>query len=254
MLLYLYGADSFRRTRALNEQILPAYLKKHGEATIERFDGAEKNLAEKLAEFIQNVSLFTTLKLAVLTSPGELDTETRKLVKGLRENTATTLVIVSEKKLPKKDFGFLSDEAVKSWEYDPLKGRAWLAFIEQEAKRLCLTLSEKELRDLAKIYEGDSWGVVTELEKISLGGAVEIAETTTDFFTLVKSLRNGRGVRDRLVPLALLLENEGGMAAFNMLARFTEGSSRRKMADYDIGLRSGGLEAPEALLDLILDG
>lgn len=251
-MFYVYGSDGYRRTRTLREQIIPAYIKKHSDAALAYFDGDEAEVADHLIEFYQNVSLFASVKLGVLFSPESLSKEGREAVKKLIDNEATSLVVVAQKKLPKKEFGFLYHKSVKSWEYETLKGAAWLSFIKQEAKARGANISDGQIRDLARAYEGDSFGVVTELEKLSLGGVLELKDEASDFFTLIKSLRYGRGFGQKFAALAELLEGGGGAPSFNMFARFTDGELRQQMARYDVLIKSGKMDYDEALFDVVI--
>lgn len=252
MLLYVYGGDGYRRGRALREQIIPAYVAKHSDAALSYFYGDETDIYDRLRAFTQNVSLFASVALGVLYAPEALAKDSLTLLKKLVDSQTASLVVVAEKKLPKKDFGFLYTEKVKAFEYEVLAGAAWLSFVKQEAVTRGAKLSDVEIRALATAHAGDSFAVVTELEKVGLGGELALGAVKSDFFGLIKSFRYGRSFREKISALDELLEGGGAPGAFNMFARFTDGALRSRMAEYDILIKSGKLDYAEALFDLIL--
>ena len=100
-------------------------------------------------------------------------------------------------------------------------------------------------------YEGDSWGAVTELIRLSLGGTSEAQFKTPDFFPLVQALKNA-SVSVRLPALTMALEREEPAAIFNVLAALVDFPTKQIMADYDVAIKSGKLEYEEALLGFVL--
>jgi hypothetical protein len=128
---------------------------------------------------------------------------------------------------------------------------------------------------LATIYAGNSWALVTELEKLSAlkaggaeahtagrtgSGAATIEkkdldaldlEAAPDYWALLNGMKSF-DVRTRLYALEKLFAiNDPPPKIFNILAG-QAGPKTPRMAEYDLAIKSGKLEYEEALLDLIL--
>lgn len=259
--MHLYGADAYARTTALREKIIAPYLAKHQEGSVTRFYLGEEGAFLKLREFAGTGSLFAKVKLVVLYEVSEIEEKLEKelilFLKNLLEDKATTAVIVAEKKLPKA-FDFLLKEPVKKFEFNELKESDFLSFLKKESLARGLKVSDAQIRDVAKNHSivknyvrvGDSWGAITDLEKISFGGFADIS--APDFFPLIQTIKDVNSIGAKLKALWYLLENNDPTAIFNILASQVYGSSIIKMADYDIAIKSGKLEQEEALLDFAL--
>ena len=249
MLMYLYGTDSYRRSKKLAE-ILSAYTTKHGAITHEAFFMQEKGALDRLREFLGNQSLFGNVRLAVVYHPDEAE-GSAKLLKESSEDKTKTIVVISDKKLP-KEFSFLLKKPALTQEFEALREAEFYAFIKKEALERGATLTPETLRMLAEALPGDMWGIVTNLEKIALGGEVNATIQTPAFFPLVQALKKQGDIRSRLRALGHLLETEEPAAVFNVTASIADPALKIKMADYDIAIKSGKLEYEEALLDLAL--
>ena len=173
-----------------------------------------------------------------------------KVLKPVTNDTTTTLIVVSEKKLP-KEFAFLGKEPNRAEEFDELAPAAVFTFIKKETDARGLKISDVDIKNAIAAYHNDTWTILNELEKIALGGKKESIVAAPQFFTLVQALKNP-SVAARLSALAYLLENEDSAAVFNVLAALAPPELKIKMADYDIAVKSGKLEYDEALTDLIL--
>jgi DNA polymerase III delta subunit len=248
MLLYLYGSDSYRRGARLR-YIIDEFKKKYPEGTMDRFDGAEKDALDRLAHFTKDQSLFAKVKLGILENADEADGVV-KILKSVIEDRVTTLVIVSEKKLP-KEFAFLLKEPSRAEAFDDLELAAQLLFIKKEALLRNLKITDGDIKNVVNSYGTDTWGILNELEKIDLGSTAEHRSASPQFFGLVQALKSSsRG--SRLSALGYLLKNEEPAAVFNVLASIASGELKVKMADYDVAIKSGKMEYEEALTDLVI--
>ncbi len=249
--MYLYGPDAYRRSRALREKIFGPYLKKYPDGTIDRFDLSEEGEAARLKEFCGVQGLFAKVKLGIVTQVQEGEKECIQFLKTVLDDKATTLVIVAEKKLT-KEFDFLLKEPVSSYEFNVPEGVQFISFLKKEAAELGLKISDTVALQVAEQFEGDSWGVITELQRLASGGAFEASANMPEFFPLVQTLKGTGPVSSRLKALWYVFETSDPAAVFNMLASLVSGSAKIKMADYDVAIKSGKLEYEEALLDFLL--
>lgn len=248
--MYLYGADSYRRTKELRDNILLPYIKKYPEGIIERFYLGEEGTLERLENFIGSQSLFEKKKIGVIY---EIDSEEKKhqaILKSALEDEGTTLVVVSEKKLPKV-FDFLLKEPVKAYEFEPLTGAKFVNFLKKEVGSQKLTVNDSVISQVASLHDGDTWGAVTELYNIAYGSVSEKASTAPEFFPMIQAFK-GSSQAGRIKALWYALETTEPAAVFNMLATLVSGGDKIKMADYDVAIKSGKLEYEEALLDFVI--
>jgi len=243
MLIYLYGPDTYRRSKKLKE-ILTQYEAKHSGLAVHHFDIDEKDTQALCAEFIIDQSLFSTTKLGIVHTKGK-NKEEAELFKSVLNDTETTLIIVSDKKLT-TGYSFLNKKPTLSQEFKLLKTTDLYTFIKKEANEKKIALTPELLRSLSELFGSDTWGIVTELEKIALGGTLKTYQSTPDFFSLVQRFSKGPA-RARFIALAYLLETQDPVATFNITAALADKDLKIKMADLDVAIKSGKLEYPEAL-------
>lgn len=253
MIFYLYGPDTYRRNQVLRETIRNNYEKKHSGLTVREFSFDADDALENLTAFLSSGSLFDTTKLAILTEPEEA--KPKALANFLNEHAEdknNTIVVVADKKLT-KEFAFLLEKPVKAQEFAPLDRPHMLSFLKKEAERLGFAaVDAKVLNNLADAYGDDTWSAVTELESISHGKKFEAPQSIPDFFPLIQGVKGGGVASKQLGALHHLLEHHDAAMVFNMIASMADGSTKMQMADYDVAIKSGKMDYPEALLDLIL--
>src|SRR3989338_9002418 len=98
MIVYLYGADSYRRGERLRA-ILAEYSAKYSNLTISHFDGDDPELLGKLRDFGTHQSLFGDRKIGVLRGADLAPDEAAPAVAPMAEMKGVTLAVVAEKKL-----------------------------------------------------------------------------------------------------------------------------------------------------------
>lgn len=261
MIIFLYGADDYRRSER-KKFYIEEYKKKHSGLGMGIFDLLEEGRFEKFQEFVKNRSIFDSFKMVILEHFfEEASKDSIAAIKSLVQSGRETTILISEGKAPAKEFHFLLKEPVRAEEFSPLEGTKWSGFIRDEAKRRELLLSAPAMRFLAEAYQGNSWRLVTELEKLSfLGGRAPIdtedlerfgIELAPNFWSLMNDLKNSDWKR-RLGSLErMFAEQESSVKVFNMLsAQWQE--KLGEMAAYDVAVKSGKLEYEEVLLDLAL--
>ena len=286
MIIFLYGPDSYRRQEKLKE-IIAEYKGKHSSFSVESFNLEETAGLDKLKDFAKAQSLFDDLKLGIIRGGGDLEKkEQKEYSELLKENLKSKdpVLIVLENKRPVKEFKFLLEKPARFQEFENLTGDKLQDFLQKEIKNRELVLDKESQNLLMAAYSGDTWGLVTELDKLSLldpirehggshlasasNGASEkkinkkILENHLDIFlpvniyNIINEMRNSKSAGARLSLLEELFSRSQDPAMiFNIaaVAPYADEKWKEKIADYDAGIKSGKLEYEEALLDLILN-
>jgi DNA polymerase III delta subunit len=256
MIIYLYGPDSYRRLQKQKEVLLE-YQKKHASAGVERFYLNEEGQWQKFKDSVRNKSLFSRRRLIFVYGLSDL-----KLGKDDQDflRTLTKLedvaVIFSEDSKPDEDLVFLLKEPALAQEFGLLTGSELHNFIANEIRTRGIKLEPVFVQSLADFYGGDVWGVVTELDKVSLVSTPLFPITGprlvsgVPFFKLLYSL-GSRNIKDRLRSLEILLASEDHAKIFNFLA-YQKGVNKNAFAEYDVAVKSGRLDYSSALTDFVL--
>lgn len=266
MTILLWGPDDYRR-RAKEKQITADFSTKHSALGFGKFDLSEDGTGEKLADFLISQSIFEPYKLVLVSGISE---NKDKALAGLLKNSQKqpgVLVVVSEKEAPESPWTFLRAKAGKNKEameqkFKKLSGPDWKKFVRVEASGRGLKLPPDSEELLLEAFKGDSWGIVTELEKISLSGnnnpSVSDLEklgvaASPDFFPVLMTLKS-QNLSARLRALEqLFLENEPAAKIFNIVSAQWPGKEE-KMALYDQAVKSGKCDYEEVLADIVLGG
>jgi len=267
MIVFLYGPDDYRRAQKKKE-IIAEFRKKHSDLGLGFFDSENQNVLDDLASFARNQSIFEDKKLAVFTNAFEI--EDKKLAKALLPlaKEKSTTVLISEREKPVKALAFLIQKPPFTQKFENFLGAEWDAFIKREAKNIGLALADDAARFLGAVYQGNSWALVTELQKLaalkipteSAGANVAVhkndldafgLETTPNYWALLNGLKS-YDMRARLSALETLFSiNDPAPKIFNIFSA-QAGEKLPRMAAYDIAIKSGKLDYEEALLDLAI--
>ena len=259
MIIFLYGPDAYRRVQK-KKSIIAEFSKKHSPSGIRHFDFGEKQAAEKFCKISRIQSIFNPMSLAVLESVFEEATEDfSEMLKDISALPNLT-VLLSETGPAPKAFSFLTRKPVLSEKFAVQSGDEWAGFIMRELRNKNLKLTKDALILLSEAYKGDSWRLVTELEKLQSLGKLLIERSDLDdldielnpsFWGLVQNFKNGRE-SVRLGALAAFDSRKDIPAkVFNILASMCPGRVR-EFACADKAIKSGKLGYEEALLDLAL--
>lgn len=274
MIIFLYGLDSYRRRKKLNE-IIDQYKKKHLALNIGKFDFTENdgnNEFLRLQEFVLTDSLFESEKLAMIENIFEwVSKENQKkaaeFLKSNLEDKKTILIILSDK-TPIKAFDFLLKKPVLFQEFENFKGDKLKFFIKKESEESGIEFDAKAISFLAEIFQGDSWGLINELDKLSLFdrkffGVDDLKNlidyyrpiSSSDFFSRIKNFSFSRSLTQKMENLEILLKDEDPAKIFNFLASFSSNQPVliQRFADYDAAVKSGKMEYEEVLLDLTIN-
>ncbi len=283
MIIFLYGSDDYRlemRKRA----IIAEFVKRRSASGVGRFDLEEKDEFTHLEEFAKNQSMFDPMKLAVVT--GLFDGEPEgadALLKSFLERKEITF-LVTERKKAAETFAFLMKKPLPAMparhtrqgeaggrgkarqagvlveQFEALKGAEWQRFAAAEAKARGITFAPDAFAFLCDAYEGESWRLVTELEKLQWLGKKKVTkedlessglELAPNFWNTLQALARG-GVAERLGALAALLAgSEPTAKTFNILA-YQSAEITNACAGYDLAVKSGKFDYEEALLDFVI--
>jgi DNA polymerase III delta subunit len=256
MIVFLYGPDSYRRA-SKEREIVEAYRKKHSSLSHAWFDLGEESGLENLREFLVNRSMFEPDKLAVVEGLNKAPAkELAELFKSYLENGERTTILVLSEGAPPPALAFLKEKPCRHQEFPLLAGRGLKSFIEAEAARRKMKLKSGMAEGLAQAFEGDSWAIVTELDKLALmREQVLEARPAPNYYELVNSLKYSIEPQLKLVALEFILSDRRDEArrVFNSLAyRLRNRAEAELLADYDVAAKSGKLGYEEILLDLAL--
>jgi len=269
MIIYLYGKDSYRRNKKLQE-LVAAYKKKHKMLDFLAVD-LEDNPDDwlKVRDFLNQPSMFVESKLALVKQSNAVKKKEWLMVLKKYLKTDKIFILISDDNdKPEKDFSFLIKAPVKSTEFPELSGDKLIAFVKKEMILKKLFFSKEAWRFFINYLENAensrSWLVVNELEKISLAHLSQPISLNDllnyinwlpkeEVFKITRLILNQKDWHRRLGLLeSLFLQGEDGYRIFNSLAYQAEGKKSIFLADCDASIKSGGLEYEEALLDFCL--
>ncbi len=258
MIFFLYGKDDYRR-QSRRRELISELRKKYPKLVLGKFDLASEEEALNFEEFAKGQSLFSEKKLAITENAFELnDKKAAELFKELsaRKDLA---VIISEKDKPGKALDFLA-KLPTAEKFDNLEGAEWAAYARKLAKEEGAEMSPGAARLLFGLYLGNSWGLVTELKKLSGLGKKTIEEKDVEglgleraleYWPLLNSLKSPN-LEARLWALKKLSDqNEQAAKTFNIWAASAKNKAE-SFAAYDVLIKSGKLEYEEALLGLAI--
>jgi DNA polymerase III delta subunit len=268
MIIFLYGPDDYRRSEK-KRSIIAEFSKKRSEIGLGVFDLEEKTALENLGEFLKTQSIFETAKLAVLENAFELDApKLAKLLKPFVEEKNIT-ILIAEKDKPVKALAFLLEKPVLAQKFEQLAGAEWTAFILAEAKKIDVKLTLAAAQFLGTIYEGNAWGLVTEIQKLRgfarAGDGANAAarpidkkdldvfdfEVAPNYWGLINGLKS-YDIKNRLYAFeTMLAANDPPAKIFNILASQWQEKTPH-MAEYDLAVKSGKVDYEEALVDLLI--
>lgn len=257
MIIFLYGADNYRKKQKLNE-LRAGYQAKNTAVLESSFDVENEDDFVKLKSFLGSPSLFHPFRMAIIHNvfAYEKEREIISLLATIIEDKSIVCAI-SEERVPRKAFAFLLEKPVLSQQFKPFTPREFQAWLTEEAKKRNVVLNTDEMRYFTLNYSADLWGASTELDAFALRKKKEKIShehdlMRADFFSLVSSLHPRGNPRSALPILEILLEKEDSARVFNFLAYRAQGNEKVRFADYDVMVKSGKLDYDTALLDVML--
>lgn len=265
MIIFLYGPDSYRRQKKANS-FIEKYRKEYSNLSLDYFDLELPDGLLRLKEFAGQLSIFDSKKLAILKNAFLSD------VKDLREflkkylKVENLTILISEETLP-QELKSLAAKAFLAEEFELLKGNKWEFFVKKEIEQRKINLSPQAAFFLSRTFEGDIWGLVNELGKISLFSAKKQIDTadligigdygykSPDIFSFMSAVIKNWPLPQKVVELEkLFIAGEEPLKIFNIMAslKWLPKDLIRKVADYDVMMKSGKVDCEEVLVDLAL--
>ena len=179
MIYALYGSDTYRSRKKMN-QIIEAYREKAGAGfNLHRFYAGDQDMGE-LRAVMDLQSLFTPKKLVVVEGAfTEHMAEVMPYAKLWKDAKDQHLVLFHEvlDAQAKKQIKKWEPILTQSQEFNELTGAHKEQWVRRESAERGVSLSPAHMRRLA---DGamDSWSVAQEIEKIAVGGGGEIIRIT----------------------------------------------------------------------------
>lgn len=261
MIILLSGPDDYRREER-KKFYIQEFRKKHGALGVERFSLQKEGDLERVEEFSRGRSLFSTHRMAVLENA--FDMKTKEYVEILEMFTRTgpeTTLLLSEDNDSPDEFGILNGSKIIRERFETLSGVLLSQFAAKRAAEFSATLTPAAAAFLAEVYEGDTWALMTELQKISSSGRAVIdrkdlehldLEVAPDFWALLYGLK-AQNVRTRVATLEKILAyGESPAKVFNIVS-YQLPEKLALSARCDVLIKSGKLDYEEALLSLSLE-
>ncbi len=263
MIVFLYGPDDYRRTEK-KRAVIAEFVKKRSDMGLGSFDFENKDGQAAAEEFLRTRSLFDVPKLALIENAFELEAkQLAKFLKPFLEAKEST-ILLSEKEKPVKALALLLEKPAISQKFDALAGAEWLAFVKTAAEERGVDLAPAAAQLLANVFQGDTWGLMTELEKLAGfsaargGKAIEKSdlaefdlEVAPNYWALMNGLKSF-DLRNRLYALeSMLALSDPPAKIFNILAAQWQEKTPH-MAEYDLAVKSGKVDYEEALVDLLV--
>jgi DNA polymerase III delta subunit len=272
MILVYYGPDDYRREQKIRG-VAAEFLVRHPQGALRRFSADSAEDVELFREFSRVQSMFEPVKMALLERAGKSDDAGRgettsnvvkilagelRALAGRKEFT----IIFSQKTKPAGPLAFLAKttEHIRAESFENLQGAARESFIRREAKARNVSLADDALALLAEIYANDSWGLVTELDKLAGAMRPRITardleamdlRTTPNFWNIMNAFRD-RSPATRLAALEeLFAEREPAQKIFHLVA-YQWPERLDALAAYDRAVKSGKLDYEEVLADLAI--
>ena len=221
MILALYGPDTYRSRKKLNE-IITEYRKKAGSnLNMHRLDAEEDDI-RILKSLCETQSLFSSKKLIVVENAFSSGSNPDFLKDTLLsvKDSQDVVVLLWEGELgaaAKKELPKIGKNASKIQEFKILQGEDLNRWIRFEARERNLALSPSEAAHLVS-YGGDLWKITNELEKMMLGsplrGGEEVWGDPTIFQLGDSFFTSKRGALHALHRLIDAGEDEFGLFAY----------------------------------------
>lgn len=183
MIYILFGEDTYRSRKKLNE-IIEEYRKKAGtDFNLEKIDAEEGDLAS-LKNIVQSGSLFSPKKLVIVEGAFSSEKNFSHLLEAARGagEFKDTFLILWDRSLSAEGLGRLEEVrplADKVQEFKSLTGRVLQGWVEEEAKKRGLKLYPVQLAHFASLGS-DLWRLSNELDKMALADGVELAKSIAE--------------------------------------------------------------------------
>jgi len=267
MLFFLYGMDSFRRARHLQELVAP-YKAKYENLDLLSVDlEDEPESWVKARDFLNQPSMFVESKVAIVKNGTAIEEkEWVQTLKNQIEAPRNFVFVSQDNPPPPGKFDFLLQKPVKGQEFSELREGGLEQFIKGELLKQKLSFQPAAFRFFCSYIEGaeeksalasaeiEKLGLMNLKEPVALADlqAVMPPRFREKVYILAREILENRDKKSRLKNLEKLLLEEEAAYVFNSLGFQAQGEAAEVLAKYDISVKSGGLEYEEALTDFVI--
>jgi DNA polymerase III delta subunit len=268
MIYLFYGLNEYGRQRKL-KTFSSAILEKKPQTAFGRFSLDEEGEVEKLYEFIVPRSLFEAAKRVAIVknSMSAVDSEIfKRIVLLLGTDKESALVFNEnweERDIPEILVSLIKDGNIKEFYSEKLSERQVKIYLNQEMKLRNISIEPAALDYLLKVFWGDIYACVNELEKLSFLNvpitqklllSMDEYQKESGIFDFSRAVSFNSTLREKLLLWEkLLLQRTDSYIVFNYLAKAAGNLPLiKKIADIDISVKTGVLEPEQALLLMLL--
>lgn len=267
MINLFYGLDGYSRRKKISA-LIEAILKKHPQTTVRNFYLDEEGEIESLYEFLSSGTLFEKAKrvACVKNSNGAEDSmvfnRTISFMTGDKESVLIFDEDWEEKEIPKNLSAPIKNQQIKTFYFPKLDLEESVQLIFKESKRMGANIEIPAVRYLIQIFSGDISACINEITRISFLEkpiSVKFIESLGEYrmiqgiYDFSRAALNG-GISDKLRLWEIMLNQKTDpYIIFNYLAKSAATAGQiKKIADADVGVKSGLLEPQQALLAFLL--
>lgn len=268
MIYLFYGPSEYVRQRKL-KALSAAILEKKSQTAFGKFSLDEEGEVEKLYEFIVPRSLFESAKRVAIVKNSEdaINNEIFKRIV-LLLGTDKESVLVFNENWEKKDIpgiisSIIKDGNVKEFYFEKLTERQVKIYLNKEMKLRNILVESSALDYLLKIFWGNIYACVNELEKLSFL-KVPITKTLLlsmdeyreegGIFDFSRAVSFNSNLREKLFLWErLLFQRIDSYTVMNYLAKSAGNLPLiKKIANMDVSVKTGVLEPEQAILSMLL--
>ncbi len=169
MLIFLYGQDTYRMQKKL-EEMIETYKKAHKSGLSLKYFGEENFSLNEIMNETQMVSMFEEKKLIVLRnilSASEKNDGLADFLKKIKDSEGTNIVIYEENKIKATDslVKFLKKNA-KAQEFAPLEGEKLKNWVKKEFSTYKADIKSGVAEKLINFVGNDLWQMDNEIKKL----------------------------------------------------------------------------------------
>jgi DNA polymerase III delta subunit len=254
MIIFILAEDSFRGIQRKKE-LINQFLAKNPKISINNFN-LENESVDDFLNFLKNQSIFEDKKFAILYNLfGALNNNLVSELKNIL-NDKKNIVLIYDSKKPPKELSFILKKPAFFERIEILKDKKWLNFALSEIKKRKMLISKDALNVILKLYEGDSFKLITELDKLSLlNRSINLNDLNIDEqpnFWNVLSLFKNINIKNRLWALEKILNSKEPLPKVFYSLPYVCRERINDLAVYDRAVKSYKLDYEEALLDFVL--
>ncbi|MDI6603300.1 MAG: DNA polymerase III subunit delta [Patescibacteria group bacterium] len=168
MIIFLYGKDTYRSRRKLNE-IVEHYKKIHKSGlNLRYFDAGNLNFQDFKSE-VETISMFREKKLVVLKDVfSNKDFQEEFLKQGEKFVNSDNIILIYEKKEIDKNNSFLKflKKNSKFQEFKPLEGQKLKNWVKKEFEKYQVEADPEALDNLINFVGSSLWQMESEIKKL----------------------------------------------------------------------------------------